>query len=229
MAAFSCEHCGHNKTVPDSYVGKRAKCPKCGQSSIVQTDPASEPGEGEHSVEPPQFAFSSTDSSNDNPDWDAQEAAESTPTSDRSQINPTRSAANSDNHPHGKAPTNYHGNVMIAINGVVAVLLAIVVAVLLAIFVAMNARHVYWQYKTVEVLAEVAPGAILDNQKALAYKAIPDQQTMLNKLGEEGWELVSTFIEHETAHPNFGKEDYVTGLQPNTRPQRLVCIFKKPR
>lgn len=225
MATFSCEHCGHNKSVPDSYVGKRAKCPKCGQSSIVQTDPASEPGDDEHSAEPSRFALSNTDSSNDNTDWDAQEAVESTPTSDRRQINPTSPPRlpnrNPSGHPLGKAPTNYHGNVMIAINGVVAVLLAI--------FVAMNARHVSWQYKTVEVLAEVAPGAILDNQKALAYKAIPDQQTMLNKLGEEGWELVSTFIEHETAHPNFGKEDYVTGLQPNTRPQRLVCIFKKPR
>lgn len=51
---------------------------------------------------------------------------------------------------------------------------------------------------------------------------------MINSYGEEGWELVDTYLETETVHPNYGNDDYVTGLQPNIRPQRLVMIFKRP-
>ena len=50
----------------------------------------------------------------------------------------------------------------------------------------------------------------------------------LSILGNEGWELVGTFLEEETTHPNYGSSEYVTGLQPNIRPQRVVMIFKKP-
>jgi hypothetical protein len=58
---------------------------------------------------------------------------------------------------------------------------------------------------------------------------VPDVTSSLDRLGSEGWELVGVFLEHETAHPNFGSEGLVTGLQPNVRPQKLVCIFKRQR
>jgi len=41
-------------------------------------------------------------------------------------------------------------------------------------------------------------------------------------------ELVDSYLEMETVHPNFGDSRYVTGLQPNVRPQRLVLIFERP-
>lgn len=50
----------------------------------------------------------------------------------------------------------------------------------------------------------------------------------LDILGEEGWELVSSSLELETAYYNFGNTSYVTGIQPNIRPQCLICIFKRP-
>lgn len=50
----------------------------------------------------------------------------------------------------------------------------------------------------------------------------------LDRLGKEGWELVASYLEIQTAFPNFGKEEYVTGLRENIRPQLLVCIFKRP-
>jgi hypothetical protein len=31
----------------------------------------------------------------------------------------------------------------------------------------------------------------------------------------------------ETAHPNFGNSEYVTGLQPNIRPQRVVLVLRR--
>jgi hypothetical protein len=86
-----------------------------------------------------------------------------------------------------------------------------------------------WEYKTVEILADTDISANSDSAKRLSYKTIKDYKlrSELSSLGSDGWELVSTFLEVETAHPNFGKEDYVTGLNPNVRPQKLVCILKR--
>jgi len=87
-----------------------------------------------------------------------------------------------------------------------------------------------WEYKTVSILAETSKtaSALGDNYAKLSDAVIPLKDDDLYGLGKDGWELVSTFVEIQTEHPNFGKEDYVTGLQPNVRPQRLVCIFKRP-
>ena len=57
---------------------------------------------------------------------------------------------------------------------------------------------------------------------------VTPSESDLNQLGSDGWELVASYLEMETAFPNFGNESYVTGLQPNVRPQRLVLIFKRP-
>lgn len=52
-------------------------------------------------------------------------------------------------------------------------------------------------------------------------------QTVLNKMGGDGWEMVGSYLEMETAFPNFGNSDYVAGIKPNIRPQCLVAIFKR--
>ena len=54
-----------------------------------------------------------------------------------------------------------------------------------------------------------------------------DQTAMLNKMGKEGWELVSTYTETATAFPNFGNSDYVTGIRDNTRTSVVNFIFKR--
>ena len=64
---------------------------------------------------------------------------------------------------------------------------------------------------------------------ALSYSSIKLDESLLESMGSQGWELVTSYLEIETAFPNFGKEDYVTGLQPNIRPQSLVLIFKHPK
>jgi hypothetical protein len=81
-----------------------------------------------------------------------------------------------------------------------------------------------WEYKIL-----TAPSERYSRTGTDAFKpttASPSESD-LNKLGSEGWELVASYLEMETAHPNFGSESYVTGLQPNIRPQRAVLIFKR--
>ena len=81
-----------------------------------------------------------------------------------------------------------------------------------------------WEYKVVPVMAE---GHDRTGSAALRVSsATPDSQA-ISKLGDEGWDLVASYLEMETSYPNFGSAQYVTGLQPNVRPQRVVLLFKR--
>lgn len=80
-----------------------------------------------------------------------------------------------------------------------------------------------WEYKVVKVAGKQAE--ILADYGALVYG---DQTTMLNKMGKEGWELVSTYTETATAFPNFGNSEYVTGIRENVRTSVVNFVFKRP-
>jgi hypothetical protein len=82
-----------------------------------------------------------------------------------------------------------------------------------------------WEYKILKVQGTDT----LSREGYDAFKGnfILPSELELNKLGKEGWELISAESEVETAFPNFGKEEYVTGLQPNVRSSGLVLIFKR--
>jgi hypothetical protein len=87
-----------------------------------------------------------------------------------------------------------------------------------------------WEYETMEILAasEAFSGSS-GNLAKLDTRTIPDISARLKAMGLLEWELIDSFLENETAHPNFGAENLVTGLQPNVRPRKLVLIFKRPR
>jgi hypothetical protein len=65
--------------------------------------------------------------------------------------------------------------------------------------------------------------------EALSFTSIQIPDADLATIGAEGWELVGTLLEMETAFPNFGKEEYVTGMQPNVRPQSAILLFKREK
>lgn len=77
----------------------------------------------------------------------------------------------------------------------------------------------HWEYRAYTVNG-------VDEGDFRSKTVFPDLEA-LNKLGDEGWELVSTYEKLETAHPNYGNEKYVTGLQANTRTGAVVFLFKR--
>jgi hypothetical protein len=122
---------------------------------------------------------------------------------------------------------------VIAIQGLAMLALAAVLAVLQLARTEANASaselrtlllEPRYEYKVVVLLA----GGNLSRTGADAMKAssveVDDKE--LSKLGAQGWELVGSFLENETAYPNFGNDKYVTGLQTNVRPQRLVLLLR---
>lgn len=82
-----------------------------------------------------------------------------------------------------------------------------------------------WEYKVVGVFAE---GHARTADQAGKPASVSPSEADLNALGRDGWEMVTSYLEMETAFPNFGDDKYVSGLQPNVRPQRVVFLFKRP-
>ena len=80
-----------------------------------------------------------------------------------------------------------------------------------------------WEYKVLRIEGFVANNSYPEMRKN--YLILKEDE--LNKLGKDGWELVDSYTELETVHPNFGNEKYVTGLQPNVRSSELVLVFKR--
>lgn len=79
-----------------------------------------------------------------------------------------------------------------------------------------------WEYKTLISWAELP-----SQFDYFSNTSIPVPEEEMNKLGEDGWELVSVYTRIQTVHPNFGNDKYVTGLQPNTRTHGVFYVFKR--
>jgi hypothetical protein len=81
-----------------------------------------------------------------------------------------------------------------------------------------------YEYKTVDFYTS-SPKR--EGGGAFKYTSVDVDTAQLNKLGSGGWEVVGSYLEMETAWANFGSAKYVTGLQPNVRPQRLVLVLRR--
>jgi hypothetical protein len=104
------------------------------------------------------------------------------------------------------------------------VLAVMAVVVLISAYAALNPK---WEYATLKLFPEREAERV--DKGAFASTTINLEHEQFAKLGAQGWELVSSSLEHETAYPNFGRSEYVTGLQPNVRPQALLLIFKRQK
>jgi len=81
--------------------------------------------------------------------------------------------------------------------------------------------NVLWQYKMIEVSGL----ALFDSSS----KVISIDLEEFQQLGTDGWELCATIPYIETGFPNFGSEEYHTGIKSNTRTSKVVFLFKRPR
>jgi hypothetical protein len=80
-----------------------------------------------------------------------------------------------------------------------------------------------WEYKIVKIAGFEG---IHGEFSAMSFT---DPTDRLNSLGEEGWEVISSYTEESTVHPNFGNAEYVTGLQPNTRTTVVNFVLKRKK
>lgn len=83
-----------------------------------------------------------------------------------------------------------------------------------------------WEYKKVVINPNPQSYPELNIVKIRPNEFTIDEST-LGIYGVEGWELVDVITTIETIHPNFGKDDYVTGLQPNVRTKEIILFFKR--
>ncbi len=81
-----------------------------------------------------------------------------------------------------------------------------------------------FEYKVVYVSA---PNHERTGANALLVNEVKVEELLLNTLGKDGWDLSASWLELETSYPNLGDSKYVTGIQPNIRPQRVVLLFKR--
>lgn len=82
-----------------------------------------------------------------------------------------------------------------------------------------------WEYKIVSVKGveeSGTKGKFQSNKFDVSDEA-------LNLFGKDGWELVGVFDKTETVHPNYGNDQYVSGLQPNVRTAEINFVFKRKK
>ena len=90
-----------------------------------------------------------------------------------------------------------------------------------------------WEYTYVSVPARSARYTSLkadrtgDDAMSAAQIDREKLKSLTEDMTKEGWELAGTALEIETAFPNFGKDEFVTGLRENVRPQALLMVFRK--
>ena len=113
--------------------------------------------------------------------------------------------------------------------GTVIVVLLAVVTLMLAVprLIPGATPRPLWEYHVVTVAAN--GGDSRTGFAAMSAATVNVPADSLAALGADGWELVGTLLETETAFPNFGNDNYVNGLQPNVRPQLATLIFKRQR
>lgn len=80
-----------------------------------------------------------------------------------------------------------------------------------------------WEYQIVKI------AGVQGNRGDYSALSFSDPTGKLNALGKDGWEVVSSYTEENTVHPNFGNADYVTGIQPNTRTAVVNIILKRKK
>ena len=98
----------------------------------------------------------------------------------------------------------------------------ILILFIFVLFTSCSNKVTEFEYKVVKVVGKEAE--LMSDYGPLIFQ---DQEPMLNKLGAQGWELIDTYTEVGTKHPNYGNSGYVTGIRSNTRTTAVSFVFKR--
>ena len=79
-----------------------------------------------------------------------------------------------------------------------------------------------WQYKTIEV-----EGIKSDTHGDYFSRYFPIDDSFLNEMGEDGWELVSCYPLTESVYADMGSERLILHYKTNTRTVAIRYVFKK--
>ena len=87
-----------------------------------------------------------------------------------------------------------------------------------------------WEYKIASYsgtdASKLGASKNIANQLVRIFPTITIEKE-LNEWGNEGWELVSSYTTVESVFPNFGNDDYVTGINTNTRTYQICFVLKR--
>ena len=111
------------------------------------------------------------------------------------------------------------------ITGTIIITIVLIFNILISLINKYVIPEQFYEYTTVTFYAEEKSRT---GSGASEYTTVYISEERLDMLGLEGWEVVGSYLEMETAYPNFGDSNYVTGIQPNVRPQKVVVILKRP-
>ena len=87
-----------------------------------------------------------------------------------------------------------------------------------------KSKNPEWEYRVVPLL-----GKSTSDFNSCAFMDYMDWEKSLNLCSAGGWELVCTYTTIETVYPNFGDEQYHTGIKENTRTDNIYFVFKRKK
>lgn len=99
-----------------------------------------------------------------------------------------------------------------------------------------NQEPQQWEYMVLPIEGSKLPTVYAPNDKEMLtqqsdFKSLEfnnqNFNMMLNSYGKDGWELVNIYSTIETVFPNFGNEEYHSGIKENTRTQTINFVFKR--
>ena len=79
-----------------------------------------------------------------------------------------------------------------------------------------------WQYKTIEVMGQES-----DAQGDYFRRDFPIDDSFMNQMGTEGWELVSCYPLTESVYADMGRENLIIHCKTNTRTVAIRYVFKR--
>lgn len=96
---------------------------------------------------------------------------------------------------------------------------------LVVIFAGCTKKSITWEYRELKITNTNSSSSY----GKMSSSDFDSSESSLNSLGNEGWELTTSYTLIETEYPNFGNEGYHTGIKTNTRTEAIVYVFKREK